>query len=324
MTPKISIIIPAYNVEKYIAECLRSVLSQTFSDWEAIVVDDGATDNTVVEIQQFSDERIQLFRQKNAGLSMARNVGLSHAKGNYVLFLDSDDRLHPQTLQVCYDIVQKHKVEAVTFDGYDFKEQEDKEKILKAGYFDRSGKLKKGKYSGQGFLEKEVFARAVVVSAPLYFIKKEKLKPPPFEEGMLHEDVLFHYKLLPLLSSIYYLPRKLYQRRLRKDSIVHAIPSLKSLESYQRIIASLEEIYATAAVGQKKLYRKIICKNMLQVGKVAKRYLLSKQSERQKGLELVKKIIGQGARQLVGRKFCCFLIGFTYYLFKDLQKQKSS
>lgn len=318
MTPQISIIIPAYNVEQYIAACLRSVLSQTFSDWEVIVVDDGATDNTVVEIQQFSDERIQLFQQKNAGLSMARNLGLSQAKGNYVLFLDSDDRLHPQTLQACYDIVQKHKVEAVTFDGYDFKEQEDKEKILKGGYFDRSKKLRAGIYSGQKFLEEEVFKKAIVVSAPLYLVKRERLLQVPFEKGMLHEDVLFHYKLLPLLSSIYYLPRKLYQRRLRKDSIVHAIPTLKSLESYQRIIISLEEIYATAAVGQKKLYRKIVAKNMLQVGKVAKRYLLSKHSERQKGLELVKNIIGKGSCQQVGRKCYCFLIGFTYYLFKDL------
>lgn len=319
MMPKISIIIPAYNVEKYITECLRSVLAQTFSAWEAIVIDDGSTDGTVLEIKKFNDERIQLWQQQNVGLSASRNKGISLAKGEFVLCLDSDDRLHSETLQFCCDLVQRYDLDAVTFDGYDFNVAKGEETILKGGYFDRSQKLKEGEYLGQEFLEQEVFRKAVVVSAPLYFVRREKVLQVPFEVGLLHEDVLFHYTLLPLLRNIYYLPRKLYERRLRENSIVHTKPSLKSLESYEKIINSLQITYAKTDVTRKKLYQKIVEKNMLQVGKLGKRYLLSSQKNKTNAWKILKRTTCTG--NFVVRKCFYFSLGFTYYLFNDLRNK---
>lgn len=321
MIPKVSIIIPAYNVEKYIAECLGSVLAQTFVDWEAIVIDDGSTDGTVLEIKKFDDERIGLLQQRNAGLSVSRNRGIALAKGNFVLCLDSDDRLHPETLQVCYNLAQKYVLDAVTFDGFDFRVEEGGEIIMKGGYFDRSRKLEERKYRGQEFLEKEVFAKAVVVSAPLYFVKREKLLQVPFEKDMLHEDVLFHYTLLLFLQNIYYLPQKFYQRRLREHSIVHTNPSLKSLESYVKIIHSLESRYVAAELNRKRLYRKIIAKNMLQVGKLGKRYLLGRGENKAIAWQLLKQITFKGS--LILCKSIYFFLGFTYYLFSDVFKTKN-
>ncbi|PWJ43293.1 glycosyltransferase family 2 protein [Sediminitomix flava] len=88
---KVSVIIPAYNAEKYIGETLESVLKQSFTDFECIIVDDGSPDNQSEVIQQFKDHRLSYYKKENGGVSLARNFGLSKAKGEYVAFLDSDD-----------------------------------------------------------------------------------------------------------------------------------------------------------------------------------------------------------------------------------------
>ena len=90
--PLISVIIPVYNVEKYILRCVSSVLNQTFAYFELLIIDDGSPDNSISLIQNnFQDERIKILSKKNGGLSDARNFGLQHAKGDYVWFIDSDD-----------------------------------------------------------------------------------------------------------------------------------------------------------------------------------------------------------------------------------------
>lgn len=97
--PKVSIIVPVYKTEAYIAECLDSVLAQTYQDFEVICVDDGSPDNSVEIIKEYSknDPRISYVRQENAGLSAARNTGIRNAKGEYILPLDSDDMLEKKS-----------------------------------------------------------------------------------------------------------------------------------------------------------------------------------------------------------------------------------
>lgn len=98
---KFSIIIPVYNVEKYLRDCLDSVLRQTFADWEAICVNDGSTDRSEEILVDYSkmDTRLRCMTKTNGGTSTARNVGLEEAKGEYVVFLDGDDLLEPNALQ---------------------------------------------------------------------------------------------------------------------------------------------------------------------------------------------------------------------------------
>lgn len=99
--PLISIIIPVYNVEKFLGNCLDSVLAQTYPHWEAICINDGSTDNSLKILKKYAakDSRFQIIDQKNQGLAGARNSGLPHARGKYLMFLDSDDFWHPQTLE---------------------------------------------------------------------------------------------------------------------------------------------------------------------------------------------------------------------------------
>lgn len=102
--PKISVIIPIYNVEEYLPVCLDSVLAQTFSDFEAVCVNDGSPDNSAAILEKYAkkDARIKVVNRPNGGLSAARNTGLENACGEYIYFLDSDDYIHPQLLEILY------------------------------------------------------------------------------------------------------------------------------------------------------------------------------------------------------------------------------
>ncbi len=97
--PKVSVIIPVYGVENYISSAIESVLSQTYSQFELLIVDDGSPDRSVEICQQFTDSRIRIIRQANRGLSGARNTGIRHAQGEYIAFLDGDDCWQPQKLE---------------------------------------------------------------------------------------------------------------------------------------------------------------------------------------------------------------------------------
>ena len=103
----ISVVIPLYNKEKSIASTLRTVLNQTFSDYEIVIVNDGSTDGSVEEIEKVQDDRIRLVHQPNAGVSAARNRGIEEAKGELNAFLDADDEWKPDYLATQYHLFQR-------------------------------------------------------------------------------------------------------------------------------------------------------------------------------------------------------------------------
>lgn len=118
LSPKVSVIIPVYNVERYLPRCLDSVLAQTFTDFEVLCVDDSSPDNSAEILAQYAkqDKRIKIIKQENQGLSGARNTGIKAAQGEYIYFLDSDDCIHPQTLEILYHFITKYKAEIVSCD----------------------------------------------------------------------------------------------------------------------------------------------------------------------------------------------------------------
>lgn len=107
--PEISVIVPVYNTEKYLDRCIRSIIDQTFSDFELILVDDGSKDNSgfICDEWEKKDSRIKVIHQKNAGAGAARNAGLAIAKGNYINFVDSDDWITPEMYEILYKLLRE-------------------------------------------------------------------------------------------------------------------------------------------------------------------------------------------------------------------------
>ena len=114
-SPIISIIVPIYNRGKWLPNCLDSISSQTFKDWECILVNDGSTDNSLEIAQEYAanDARFIVFSQENQGVSAARNLGLDHAKGKWVTFVDSDDEIAPDYLEILHKLGEENNADLV-------------------------------------------------------------------------------------------------------------------------------------------------------------------------------------------------------------------
>ncbi|MCM1503036.1 MAG: glycosyltransferase [Bacteroidales bacterium] len=113
----ISIIIPFYNVELYLERCLKSIIDQTFTDWKAILVNDGSTDSSLAIAEEFAsrDRRFIIINKENRGLSDARNIGMANADSEYVMFVDSDDFIHPQTCEIALALARKTQSDIVSW-----------------------------------------------------------------------------------------------------------------------------------------------------------------------------------------------------------------
>ena len=116
---KVSVIIPVYNVEKYLEECLDSVVNQTLKEIEIICINDGSIDNSVKILEKYRDKysNIKVINQKNLGVGRARNVGVKLAKGEYIFFLDSDDYIEVDALEKCYIEAKQHRLDVVLIDS---------------------------------------------------------------------------------------------------------------------------------------------------------------------------------------------------------------
>lgn len=139
--PLVSIIIPLYNKADQIAHTLECAHSQSFQDWEAIVVDDGSTDGSAEEVRKFADPRIRMVHQKNAGVSAARNRGVAEARGEYVAFLDADDEWKPEYLTAMMELARQYPECAVLGSNYEFRnpDGEVSQTILNRLPFDEKG-----------------------------------------------------------------------------------------------------------------------------------------------------------------------------------------
>lgn len=115
--PAISVIVPCYNTQQFLPRCLESLQRQSFQDWEAICVDDGSTDGTSALLDSYAekDKRFVVLHKHNEGVSIARNKALELAQGAYILFVDSDDFLHPDAMRICYNLAIRDKSDLVAF-----------------------------------------------------------------------------------------------------------------------------------------------------------------------------------------------------------------
>lgn len=117
MNPKISVIVPVYNTEKYLRECVDSILAQTFTDFELLLIDDGSSDNSGIICDDYvaGDSRVRVFHKPNGGVSSARNLGLDNARGEWIVFVDSDDILPEESLSIRFEAASKDNTDLAIF-----------------------------------------------------------------------------------------------------------------------------------------------------------------------------------------------------------------
>lgn len=223
---KFSIVVPIYNVESYLSECLDSILNQTFQNYEIICINDASTDKSYEILLKYAEKNKQIKvinNSSNKGLSYSRNCGIKEAVGEYILFVDSDDMLCRDSLDVLDSIIKKEEVEMVCYEylvkleGKVAKEKN----ITSHGYEALDGKVK----AGQEFFIEMAKNKYFVVSAWQYLISREFLLNNNlwFYEGIVHEDILFMFQCVLKATKIRYINEKIYTYRGRDNSITSTI-----------------------------------------------------------------------------------------------------
>lgn len=242
-----SIIMPIYNMEKYLSKTIESVLNQTFKEFELILINDGSTDKSL-EIANFykeKDNRIQIVSQENKGVSVARNAGLNLAKGQYIFFIDSDDWILNNTLQEISEKLKIKNYDYVSFAANTFVSQyNDKNNLQRfTNYYERPY-LKEKEYSADEYQEKMFKHGNYVGSGCLYVFKNGLAKKNnlQFVDGIYHEDNLFTRELLSYAENVYFIPKKFYQRRVRQESRSFKKTYFTSPHSYLIIAERLFEL----------------------------------------------------------------------------------
>ena len=225
--PKVSVIVPVYNVEKYLGECLDSVLRQTLSDIEIICVNDGSTDGSASILAEYAarDPRIKIITQPNGGLSAARNAGMDVASGEYIYFPDSDDYIADATLERCCAICDRDGLDQLVFSAEMLFEDETMsaaERESRRRHFQVPDEMAGEVLGGADLLEKLLDMKRYCVSVPCRLFRREPLERAHlrFEVGLLHEDILFTPLSLLAARRVGMVVEKFYFRRYRTGSIV--------------------------------------------------------------------------------------------------------
>ena len=204
---KISIIVPVYNVEDYIKECLDSLVAQTCKDVEIVIVDDGSKDGSIVICEEYAKKysNIRIYQKENGGLSDARNYGIKVADAEYLMFVDSDDTLTPDACEVLLKVIEEQNAD------------------ISIGELYREGPNKIGTevkmYEPTEALAEILRETSFSTSACGKLFRKELFEKVEFPKGMLFEDFGTVYKLFFEAERIAYIPHDLYFYRVRENSI---------------------------------------------------------------------------------------------------------
>lgn len=285
MKDMVSVIIPVFNQEKYINECLKSVLNQTYENIEIIVLDDGSTDKSADIIKNIAetDNRIRFVKKNNTGVSDTRNMGVTLSAGKYIMFLDSDDWIETNTIEELVKKMNKLNVDVIRFNEMVYNKNSEK-KYDK--FYDLSNKKINCKNSD--ILFKHFFSTKenIPCYSPTLFMKKDVV--PKFNINLKYmEDMAFYVELILNSNSIYFLDEYFYNYRFNENSV--SKNPKKHLTNINSIIDSINYIKSIVDISYYSLLN-ILCFS-LSIGKFDlfiynKDHILKKQKKNE-----IKKII---------------------------------
>lgn len=262
MAPKISIIVPVYNVEAYIHKCIQSILAQTFTDFELILVDDGSPDNCGMICDEYalSDNRVKVIHKENGGLSDARNAGINTALGNYIGFVDSDDYIDSNMYEELYLTAVTNSSDLVVCD---FIKVNEGENICKKKF---SSVTQAKNFTNLQGLEQLYKAepdsymtgagnnvRWITSWNKLY--RKSLFENIKFVKGKIFEDEFITHKILYNCKKISYHPGELYYYVQRPNSIINSAFTLKN---FDKVLALKDRADFFKSINQKYLHERAI------------------------------------------------------------------
>lgn len=227
--PKVSIVVPVYNVEAFLPQCLDSVISQTLRDIQILCVNDGSTDRCAEILERYAekDPRITVIEKKNGGLSSARNAAYPRIRGKYTLFIDSDDFVEPTLCEKTYDLAEKKNADMVFF-LYHSTDPESRwfplEDFLKIHPWEQ--------------IDRQTLLAHMCAWSKLWKTEFLLSRQILFPEGICFEDNVAHWKALLLEPEIALLPERLYWYRFQENSITNNMNSPKIIDvvsCYRRI-----------------------------------------------------------------------------------------
>ncbi|MGI6104572.1 MAG: glycosyltransferase family 2 protein [Raoultibacter sp.] len=243
--PKISVIVPMFKCEDYIEECLRSLQQQSLPDFEAICVDDGSPDNSLARAKACvaDDDRFSFIEfEQNKGLSAARNAAMRQARGEYLVFLDSDDYFVPDALEKIYTRASVQNLDDLYFSAQSFYDSYEAHQLVQEDYSKRLpfNDVANGKELFVFFQHAhQFFPQAAFHAVKRSFIEETGIN---FYEGILHEDVLFSYRVITASERSSFLNEPLYMRRIREGSIM--TEPKRTLKNVNGLFISMMEMKA--------------------------------------------------------------------------------
>lgn len=266
--PFFSIIVPIYNVENYLTDCLDSILAQTYADFELLLINDGSTDTSgeIAEQYRERERRISLIHQQNAGQSVARNKGLQLARGEYIVFVDSDDRLQKDALAY-YAKYLKDKNIDIIYTEFSMISDEGKELGRQKFWFDMDrfgGSIQSGEILLHSLYQKKspLFTYAWQGAVKKSFLDENHLR---FYEGIYSEDILFGLSCFSCAKNVFISPKYFYEYRQSLISSTRGtFDNKKNIKHIKSYLIVIEEIYKLAqtnpfGVSQEVIYFYLRC-----------------------------------------------------------------
>ena len=258
----ISIVVPIYNVENYLRMCLDSIQNQTYQNFECLLINDGSPDNSADICREYlaKDARFRYFEKENGGSSSARNFGIERSEGEYVTFVDSDDWLEHDALQLLYDALKKENAD-ISIGRYNCYDESRYQYLFYDSNPDDSLEVIEGKeiIDREGVEEMKTGNWTV---AYLKLIKRELLQDLPFPIGKMAEDTYWTWKVLLKASKVVYLNRCIYWYRVGLTGTLSNTWSEKRI--YDEIEAREEKISILASLDYDLTNHILVYKNRLQ------------------------------------------------------------
>lgn len=242
--PLVTIVIPCYNVEKYVEECINSVIVQDYENWECLLINDGSKDNTLDIIKSFESReiRIRVFTQENLGLSAARNKGIDHAKGEFLFFLDSDDFLNNDAISTLVSSFENNDIITGITTSFAFSN----DNVVEGSQLlhPKEGTVTFPNNHFEVLIRTMETGLTPVAQNRLYrkdFIDKSDLR---FKSGIVHEDELWFFETMLLAKNVKFINQKTYFYRIDNQESLTKNLGDNNLESYLQIMEEIIEKYS--------------------------------------------------------------------------------